>query len=597
MRELLEWWAGDFEFQPTRLQDEHNRIMPVCFVATEIYSGRQVRVKQDELLSMATWPINVGEDAVFICYSAGAEGSCAAVVGWPMPRNVLDLYAERLLRLNREGKHWRGRTSLLKTLEHYKLPAMGAEKKDLLRHKILMRLAETLEAWEWEEILDYCAEEGLALKLLLIAMEREQPMSLAQAFWRGRWMFASGMIEQAGIPIDTATYSVLHDRRLPLRRLLIARQDKWGIHENGVRKRKNIVAQLRKWQVPIEKFTDSGIPALNQKTFKMMARRDKRVEELRAFLNLLDQLRDINITLGDDGRNRFWSRPLLSITARNQPSTAENILSYPKWLRGCITPPEGWAIVVIDYSNQETMIAAGQSGDTALAETCKGDRHLKVAIALGFAPEGATKDSHPAERNRAKPLNHGSAYGVTAWGICEQLGCSVREAQAMIEDYDRAFHVFRAWQMRLVDRALLFGRITSPTGWSMLVTELTSVRTLMNWLIQSLGAQMTQAAAVLLIRAGYTVCATAHDSVMLLIPLADLEARIQQAQRLMERVSLSFTKGLQVPTSVDVVRPGERLLDRETRPMWNLVMRALGLPEDHPEEAFDLRTGAIPPPH
>ena len=105
----------------------------------------------------------------------------------------------------------------------------------------------------------------------------------------------------------------------------------------------------------------------------------------------------------------------------------------------------------------------------------------------------------------------------------------------------------------------------------------------MNWLMQSLGAQMTQAAAVLLIREGYTVCATAHDSVMLLVPLAGLEARVKRAQRLMEQVSLSFTKGLRVPTSVDVVRPGERLLDRETRPMWNLVMRALGLPEDHPE--------------
>ena len=288
----------------------------------------------------------------------------------------------------------------------------------------------------------------------------------------------------------------------------------------------------------------------------MMARRDKRVEEMRAFLNLLDQLRDINLTLGDDSRNRFWSRPLLSITARNQPSTAENIMSYPKWLRGCITPPEGWAIVVIDYSNQETIIAAGQSGDTALAKTCEGDRHLKVAIALGFAPADATKDSHPAERNRAKPLNHGSAYGVSAWGISEQLGCSLREAQQMIDEYDRAFHVFRAWQMRLVERALLFGRITAPTGWSMQVTEQTSVRTLMNWLMQTLGAQMTQAAAVLLIREGYTVCGTAHDSVMLLVPLADLEARVQRAQRLMERVSLSFTKGLRVPTSADVVRPG-----------------------------------------
>ena len=99
--------------------------MPVCFVATEIYSGRRVRVRQDELLSMPTWPINVGEDAAFICFSGGAEGGCAAVLGWPMPHNVLDLYAERLLRLNREGKRWRNRTSLLKTLEHSQTAGNG----------------------------------------------------------------------------------------------------------------------------------------------------------------------------------------------------------------------------------------------------------------------------------------------------------------------------------------------------------------------------------------------------------------------------------------------------------------------------------------
>jgi DNA polymerase I len=581
--ELRQWWAADFEFQPTGLRNENNRVMPVCFVATEIFSGQQVRVRQDELLAMEAWPINVGNDAVFICYSAGAEGSCAAVLGWPPPRNVLDLYAERLLRLNREGRRWRPHTSLLRTLQHYRLPAMGAERKDLLRHKILTRLAETLEDCEWQEILDYCADDGLALKLLLVAMEREQPINLAQAFWRGRWMFASGMIEQVGIPIDAATYTTLRAERHTLRRALIARQDKWRIHENGVRKTKNVVAQLRKWKVPLEWFTETGKPALNQRTFRLMARRDKRVEELRAFLNLLDQLRDINLTLGDDGRNRFWSRPLLSITARNQPSTAENILSYPKWLRGCITPPDGWAVVVIDYSNQETLVAAGQFGDAALAKTCEGDRHLQVAIALGLAPADATKDSHPAERNRVKPLNHGSAYGVSAWGISEQLGCTLREAQQMIDDYDKTFHVFRAGQMRLVERALLFGRITAPTGWSMRVGGRTSVRTLMNWLLQTLGAQMTQVAAVLLIREGFAVCATAHDSVMLLLPLVGLDARILQAQRLMERVSLSFTKGLRVPTNADVVRPGERLLDRETRPMWNLVMRTLGLSEDKPE--------------
>ena len=59
----------------------------------------------------------------------------------------------------------------------------------------------------------------------------------------------------------------------------------------------------------------------------------------------------------------FWSRPLLSKTGRNQPSTSENLLGNAKWWRGLASPPEGEALVEIDYSGQENAVAAGQSGD------------------------------------------------------------------------------------------------------------------------------------------------------------------------------------------------------------------------------------------
>ena len=102
---------------------------------------------------------------------------------------------------------------------------------------------------------------------------------------------------------------------------------------------------------------------------------------------------------------------------------------------------------------------------------------------------------------------------------------------------------------------------------------------------------------MLLIREGYTICATAHDSVMLLVPLAALEARVARAQRLMEQVSLSFTKGLRVPTSVDVVRSGERLLDRGNSSYVEPRGGHLGYPKDRPEEGEPLATEWSPPPH
>lgn len=47
----------------------------------------------------------------------------------------------------------------------------------------------------------------------------------------------------------------------------------------------------------------------------------------------------------------------------------------------------------------------------------------------------------------------------------------------------------------------------------------------------------------------------------------------------MEKVSLTFTNGILVRTKAKIVRPGERLLDRDTRPMWERIARLAGVEE------------------
>jgi hypothetical protein len=102
-------------------------------------------------------------------------------------------------------------------------------------------------------------------------------------------------------------------------------------------------------------------------------------------------------------------------------------------------------------------------------------------------------------------------------------------------------------------------------------------RTLLNWMMQSCGAEMLRAAVVLLIQEGFTVCATAHDSILFLMPLDDLEEWVALAREVMEQVSLTFTNGILVRTKAKIVRPGERLLDRDTRPMWDRIANLAGV--------------------
>jgi hypothetical protein len=92
---------------------------------------------------------------------------------------------------------------------------------------------------------------------------------------------------------------------------------------------------------------------------------------------------------------RFFAKPLLSRTGRNQPSTSENILGNAKWWRGPITPLDGCAVVEIDWSGQENAIAAGQSGDATMRHAYEsGDIHMATAILCGLGPAGATEGLH-----------------------------------------------------------------------------------------------------------------------------------------------------------------------------------------------------------
>jgi DNA polymerase I-like protein with 3'-5' exonuclease and polymerase domains len=232
-------------------------------------------------------------------------------------------------------------------------------------------------------------------------------------------------------------------------------------------------------------------------------------------------------------------------------------------------------LVEIDYSSEENWVAATRSGCPAmLHEVGSGDIHMATAISVKLAPVGATADSHPAERNQAKPLTHGTNYGISPVGIAKRLGIPVLQARRLLRAYDEAHPVFRQWQQSLVHHAYSTRRITAPMGWSMHVNSKVSRRTLMNWMMQSCGSEILWCAVTMLVRHGFTICATAHDSIYFLMPLDGLAERVALAREIMTSVTLPFTYGHPIPTKTKIVLPGERLLDAETRPVWD---RLIGL--------------------
>lgn len=91
-----EAWAIDFEFRalPGELPS------PTCLVARELGSGRTLRLWTDALEALPAAPFPVGRETVVIAFYASAEIGCFLSLGWPLPENVLDLYAEFRCRTN-----------------------------------------------------------------------------------------------------------------------------------------------------------------------------------------------------------------------------------------------------------------------------------------------------------------------------------------------------------------------------------------------------------------------------------------------------------------------------------------------------------------
>jgi hypothetical protein len=508
-----------------------------------------------------------------VVFSAGAEASCFYALGWPMPSHILDLYSEHLVEVNGLGLPPK-LNSLVAVLARHGLPAMTAAQKQAMRDKIIGQ-----DRWtpaERDEILTYCAADVDAGERLLPIMVRKGLIDWERALWRGAYMWCSASIEHNGIPVDADLYRRLVGNWKAMQHVLIQRVDAgYGVYVDDSFNRKKFAAWLAANGIPWPRLP-TGQLQLEQQVFKSQAEAYPILGPLRELTLTLAQMRSTGLSIGFDARNRFWLRPLLSRTGRNQPSTSANILGSAAWLRGLVTPPSGHGLALIDWTAQELAIAAGRSRDPRMCEGYRtGDIHMAVAIDAKLAPPGATKATHPAARERAKSVSLGTNYGISPYGVAAALGIPLAEGRELLEAHRTAYPTFWTWLRRIMDTAMLTSQMTAPMGWHLHIIGEPNPRAIQNWTMQASGAEMMQAAVVKMIRAGLTLCATAHDAIMILAPVDRLASDVILAREIMERVSLSFTRGLLVRTEVRVLLPGERLLEPRGVRMWNLVMDLL----------------------
>lgn len=567
----------DFEFYPAG-RNEGNCPVPVCLVVREWPSGVTSRHWSDELYQMTEAPFLVGEGALCVAYLASAELDCFHALGWALPKNVLDLFVE--FRWLTNGLQTVGGASLLGALAYFELAGIGAYEKGEMRELILSGGPWT--ASERQAILDYCESDVVALDRLLTRMWPS--LDLPRALHRGRYMKAVSCMQRAGVPIDALTLVKLRTCWLDIQTHLIADIDRsYGVFEGRTFKTDRWVDYLADNQIPWPRLP-SGRLDLSDATFRQMARAYPLVSPIRELRASLSEMRLLNLQVGDDDRNRSLLSPFRSKTGRNQPSNTRFIFGPAVWLRCLIQPKPGTAIAYIDWSQQEFGIAAALSGDPAMIDAYRSrDPYLAFAVQAKAVPPEATKLTHETEREQFKQCVLAVQYGMGEESLAIRIGQPVERARQLLRLHRSTYRVFWKWSDSAVDQAVLGERLWAPFGWQIHVRGDINDRSLRNFPMQATGAEMMRLAAILMTEAGIRVCAPVHDAFLIEAPLAEIDAVVSEAKRLMREASRITLGGFELESDAKVFRYPERYMDKRGVVMWQTVIRLLD--EIEPEAA------------
>lgn len=570
LEKFREVWLVDFEFHAP----PGCRPAPICMVALELRSGRRLVLWADELQALDRAPFDTGPDSLFVAFYASAEMGCFLALGWGMPANVVDLFAEfRCLTNGRPTPSGRG---LLGALVYYGLPVMNAVEKSDMRDLAIRGGPFTGD--ERAALLDYC---GSDVRALLPLLDKMKPELNQRALLRGRYMKAAAHMEWNGVPIDGDNW-----RRLVagwdglVDGLIRAFGEGAGIYTGRTFTQQGFAAWLVREGISWPCRT-TGALALDDDTFEHMAAVHPQVSPICELRYMMSQLRLREISVGSDHRNRVLLSAFRSCTGRNQPST-RYIFGHAVWIRGLIKPPEGRAVAYIDWAQQEFGIAAALSGDAAMIRAYQsGDPYLEFAKLAGAVPPDATKASHRAVREQYKLAALGVQYAMGAETLAMYTATSCVEAKGLLEAHRRAFPRFWAWSDAAVDYGSLNGRIHTVFGWTRHVGPDLNPRSLRNFPMQANGAEILRLACCYATEMGIQVCAPVHDALLVEGPVDQIEEVVRATQACMRRASAAVLGGFELGSDAKIVRYPDRYVDDRGRGMWATVMRLLDATTTH----------------
>ena len=171
-------------------------------------------------------------------------------------------------------------------------------------------------------------------------------------------------------------------------------------------------------------------------------------------------------------------------------STEPNLQNIPtriefgKRLRKVFKPEKGYVFIDADYSQIELRVLAHISQDEHMLEAFKNDEDIHVQAAskvLGIPKEEVTKE----QRSSAKAVNFGIVYGISDFGLAEQIGVSKKKANEYIKQYLEKYSGIKKFMDDIVELAKNQGYVETSFHRRRYIPELSSN----NYMVRQFGAR------------------------------------------------------------------------------------------------------------
>ena len=255
--------------------------------------------------------------------------------------------------------------------------------------------------------------------------------------------------------------------------------------------------------------------------------------------------------ISEDGRIHGTFNQTITATGRIS-STDPNLQNIPmklelgRLIRKAFIPENGYVFVDADYSQIELRVLAHLSGDQVMQNAFLNhvDIHATTASEVFDVPIDQVTS---LQRRNAKAVNFGIVYGISAFGLSEDLGISRKEAADYIEKYFATYKNIKSFLDRQVEEAKADGVVRTMFGRIRPVPELRSS----NFMTRSFGERVAM---------NSPIQGTAAD----IIKIAMFRVNMELKKRgLKSRLILQIHDELLVETAKDEIDIVKEIMEKE----------------------------------